>query len=316
MTTRDGAPRREGGFITLHRQILSSPLFKALSPEQRWVAVVLLLRANWHDSGFEHAGTWHPIARGELVDTLATIAGLADVSIKVVRTTLAKLMADDSRAGGRGPFLKTRNLGTGLGTGSRVLTIVNYDEFQAAAARGGTGSGTSGARRGHGRGTIQQVEPLEEGGTPDPNNNTSADAPGGVGGEAAPALKRAATNTSRQKKTPDRPTDPRQQTVAALEAIFSEALGTPYRATAGDAAQVAKLLAWPEATAPEIERRAGLALSDTFSGHGMTIRKLVADWPSWVKPRASSARPPPSSLLTEAQNAEHASVPEGTVHDF
>lgn len=157
---------REGGFIKLHRKVDSSALWRSLTAEQRAVMVEVLFLANWKPARARWKDQWYEVGRGELSHTLATIAAEARVSVKVVRSTLVALMADDTEAGGNGPFLveKYPIPGTGPGTGPRVLSIVNYAKYQDVPEDMGTGPGTAGARVGHGSGTGgAQREEGEEG---------------------------------------------------------------------------------------------------------------------------------------------------------
>lgn len=170
--------RRELGFVVLLRQVQSSDLWRSLRADQRGVFVQLLLLANWKPRKARWKDQWYEVGRGELAHTLATIAEESAASVKVVRTTLEALMADDRPAGGNGPAVTERYPvpGTGPGTGPRVLTIVNYDRFQSVPEDAGTGPGTEPARVGHRPGTDRaEREPRE----PDQPGE-----PGGAGGDA------------------------------------------------------------------------------------------------------------------------------------
>lgn len=156
---------REGGFFVTHRRLWSSPVYMSLTGEQRSVFHTLLYLANWKDNPVMLFGEWHTIKRGELFHSLSTIAKASNVSIKVVRGAIEKLLADDSQIGGRGPFLRERTIfakkgtteGTTEGKAHRVLTIVNYCEYQdipeMEGTPKGTPKGTEGAHEGHRRGT-------------------------------------------------------------------------------------------------------------------------------------------------------------------
>jgi hypothetical protein len=166
---------REGGFIVVHRKLRSSRLYRSLTGEQRSVFHSVLLLANWKPDAILVAGKWHEVKRGELAHSLETIACEAAVSVKVVRSALTKMFADDRSVGGRGPFLTERYVGTEEGTPRRVLTVVNYDEYQSLGHDRGTGQGTTGARVGHGSGTTGAPrEPVE----PDQPVNHAAARPG------------------------------------------------------------------------------------------------------------------------------------------
>ncbi len=129
---------REAGFIVIHRRILSSPVYRSLSAEQRSVLLILLLKANWKDVPIMFGGDWQIIRRGELFHSLASIAEIAGVGVRVVRTTIERLSADDSAIGGNGPFLTTRRLcaksdkaaDKAADKAPRVITICKYDEYQ------------------------------------------------------------------------------------------------------------------------------------------------------------------------------------------
>lgn len=139
---------REGGFVVLHRRIESWPLWRSLRGEQRHVVTTILLLANWGDGTFWYGTTPVKVGRGELAHSLETIAERAAVSIKVVRTVVAKLLAEG--------FLGTRS-GTESGTGPRVLIVRNYELYQSITESTGTATGTragtAGAQHGHSRGT-------------------------------------------------------------------------------------------------------------------------------------------------------------------
>jgi hypothetical protein len=146
---------RELGWVKLWRRLRSSPLWRGLRADQKGVVVTLVLLANWKPAQARWHGKPYEVARGELAHSLDEIASEAGCTVKVVRTTLVALMADDSPAGGNGPFVTERYpiSGTGPGTGPRVLRIEKYDDFQAAENEPGTGSGTDRAQTGHGPGT-------------------------------------------------------------------------------------------------------------------------------------------------------------------
>jgi hypothetical protein len=157
---------REGGFIVIHRRVRSSRLYRSLTAEQKGVFLTLLLLANWREDAIFRSGNWHKVARGELAHTEETIADEAGCSRKVVRTTLAKMMADDTSAGGRGPFIKTRWTGPASGLGLRILIICRYSEYQDVNDNVGPDLGTHRARVGPGLGPggapREQVQPEEQ----------------------------------------------------------------------------------------------------------------------------------------------------------
>jgi hypothetical protein len=76
------------------------------------------------------------------------------------------------------------------------------------------------------------------------------------------------------------PPNPRfKPVVDLLVRVFAEALGQPYHFTGSiDGGAVKKLLAYPEATDAEIERRARAWLSDPFNLKRAKIVVFVPDW--------------------------------------
>ncbi|WP_242394835.1 DnaA N-terminal domain-containing protein [Anaeromyxobacter oryzisoli] len=164
---------REVGWVKLWRRLRSSPLWRSLRADQKGVLATLLLLANWKPGQARWHGRPYEVARGELAHSLEEIAEEAGCTVKVVRTTLVALMADDSEFGGNGAFITERYpiSGTGPGTGPRVLRIEKYEDFQGGTTETGTESGTDQARPGHGSGTgraereeDQEGKELEEGG--------------------------------------------------------------------------------------------------------------------------------------------------------
>jgi hypothetical protein len=230
------------------------------------VMLSILLLANWKDRQVFVGGNWETVRRGELMQSLLTISKHAKVSVKVVRTTVAKMFADDRAAGGRGPFLTERWIGLGreVGTGSgiapgtppgtaagtpiRVLTIVNYDEYQSITDDTGTGTGTGsgmatgtpGAREGHARGTSRTK------GTKETKKTCEADA------SPAPEV---------LSLVPDEP-DRLQPLKADLEAAFFAARGSKYlHGGAKDTQALKRLLSTAEPS--EILRRWKAALAES-----------------------------------------------------
>lgn len=139
----------------IQRQIQSSDIWLSISAEQRSVFMSMLLLANWTPGRFMYGAEWVEVGRGELAHSLDTIAKHAKVSIKVVRSTLTKLIA--------GHVMGTRP-GTTRGTGPRVLTFFNYNKHQDVDDAAGTGMGmepgSERAQGGHDSGTTgAPIEP-------------------------------------------------------------------------------------------------------------------------------------------------------------
>lgn len=130
------------GWITLHRKLLRSPVWRSLTEGQRCAFVAMLLLANYSPTKARWRDKWYPVGRGELSHSLETIADEACVSVKVVRSTIAALISDGTM------IEKYPILGTGPGTGPRALTFVNYSQYQDTSPQEGTDMGTGRARVG------------------------------------------------------------------------------------------------------------------------------------------------------------------------
>jgi hypothetical protein len=160
------------GYIKLFRSIESSEDFAGLRADQAWVAVRILQLANFKPAFHSFRGQPIRVGRGELAHTLDTIAKRAHTTIKVVRTTIARLQ--------RTGFLGTRT-GTVAGTPYRILIVKNYERFQGEDSDTGTAPGTAAgsdrARTGHESGTDRALrEEGEEG-----KKSLSLDRPGYYG---------------------------------------------------------------------------------------------------------------------------------------
>ncbi len=284
MTPGNGG--REGGFLAIHRRLRSSALFRSLSAEQRSVFFMILLLANRKDGRFLDGGDWVVVHRGELAHSLATLAAEAAVSVKVVRTTLKKLMADDSSTGGNGPFLTGRYTGTESGTGLRILRVEKYAEYQDVAGNRGTDlgrpMGTAGARQGHASGTagapIEPIEPIEP-----PAEGSSEPAPPASEPPSPRRLKGSG--------------DPRHAPVVAmLVRVYEQVKGTSYGFQGvKDAKAVSALLALGTDEEIEIRWRRSLARAPTWPGVA-TIAALPSRWNELTNGAAGAGAAPVSKF--------------------
>lgn len=267
---------REGGFIVIQRRIQSSDLWRSLRGDQRAVFMTLLLLANWKPAKARWRDQWYEVKRGELSHSMSSIAEEANVGIKVVRTTIEALMADDRQVGGNGPAIVAKYpiSGTGPGTGPRILTVVNYDKYQALSGEAGTGAGTDPARVGHGPGTDPaQREPFKP---VEPSEQRSFC--------GKPSASPPPVEPAKAKK--EKPTDPRHQPLTErLVASFLEVCGVKYGFGGGrDAKAVSELLRLSDGDLDEVDRRwrAGLSLGDKWPGCS-TICGLPAKWNELAK---------------------------------
>lgn len=188
------AEAREGGFIVVHRRLRSSPLWLAMTGMERLVLLEVLFAANWKPTRIMHAGQWHVVNRGELIDSERTLASKAGVKRKVVRNAITKMLLDDGETGGNGPFLASRYIGAPSvlavcsdekkgpakgptrPPGLRVLTVRRYCEYQDVTPDRGPEldlkrahrGAQEGPRKGPARARSEQVEQEEPGEPPPP----------------------------------------------------------------------------------------------------------------------------------------------------
>jgi hypothetical protein len=130
------------GAIWLHRKALESWLW-GLPAAQFKVAVTILMKANWKPGSLWSGGELIRIDRGELLTSLERLAlATRTESVKTVRTTLSNLESAE--------FLARRAARKG-----QVISIINYDTYQASPNPTGTDSGTTAARQRHDSGTTR-----------------------------------------------------------------------------------------------------------------------------------------------------------------
>jgi hypothetical protein len=185
---------REGGYTFFFRSVESSPDFLGLRADQSWVAIRLTQLANFKPAFCRIRGQAVRVERGELAHSLETIAERTNVTVKVARTTINRLL--------KSGFLSSREIeisgtaaGTGPGTKVRILRVVSYDKFnphgEFAGTTPGTPAGSDRAGDGHAPGTDRALR--EEGEersndqippTPQAENRHSRPARLGVGSPA------------------------------------------------------------------------------------------------------------------------------------
>lgn len=225
---------REGGFIKLHRRILSSPDLTGFRGEHFAVFVQLLFLANWKPGHFWVGKYRVDVDRGELAHSLQQIAKEANTSVRVVRTTIDNLLA-------RG-VLTVRN-DTPTATRVRVLRVVNYRKYQDAPNDSDTTSDTKATQQRHDADTTPT--PIEE-------------------GEEGEAGKRETLRLAPLDAPPSKPrakTDPLRRTLSdALVAVYAVERGGAYGFDqAKDGQALTRLLGWSRDVS-EHARRFGYAL--------------------------------------------------------
>lgn len=131
-----------GGHIKLHRALLESSLW-AMRPEDKVLAIYLLLRANWKDA--EWFNKWQrkriTVRRGELISSLDNLATGSGLTKKVVRTSLKHLVSDG--------FIEIFKNDGNRAQQFTHIRICKYETYQTVSGE----AGTQRARDGHGMGT-------------------------------------------------------------------------------------------------------------------------------------------------------------------
>lgn len=88
------------------------------------------------------------VKRGQLLTSYRQMSDRTGVPIKTLRVLIGKLQDEDA-------------IGTDMGTGRLLITICNYDKYQADAGAKGTAKGTPRAQQGHTKETREQEDTLE-----------------------------------------------------------------------------------------------------------------------------------------------------------
>ena len=142
-----------GGFIKLHRSLLDDPVWEDSTPEQRVVFITLVSMANYKENTWVWKGERFTAKRGQLVTSLDKIAKKSGkgVSVKNVRSSIDKF----EKFG----FLANESAKTG-----RLITILNYDEFQTEENEWGKEPGKEAAndRQTGGKEVANRAAPIEE----------------------------------------------------------------------------------------------------------------------------------------------------------
>ena len=107
-------------FVKLHRELLSKPIWRSSSLQQRSILVTILLLVNHKEKKWEWKGEPYTCKPGQLIISLSSLAELCgrDVSIQNVRTALARF----ERLG----FLTSETAKEG-----RLITVVNWEKYQS-----------------------------------------------------------------------------------------------------------------------------------------------------------------------------------------
>lgn len=125
------------GWIKLHRELLKKAIWKCSNPQHKTILITLLLMANHEESEWEWEGKKFTCNPGQFITSLKSIKKIAGkgITIKMIRNALIKFEKYD--------FLANKGAMTG-----RLITIVNWEQYQLQEKRGAK----IGAKQGQSRG--------------------------------------------------------------------------------------------------------------------------------------------------------------------
>lgn len=126
------------GWIKLYRELRSKCIWLDASPEQKVILITILLMANYEEKKWEWQGRQFVCRPGQFVTSLNSLAKACGrgISTKNVRTALARF----ERLG----FLTDQSASTG-----RLITIVNWQDYQGRDVLNGKGVGREPAKGWH-----------------------------------------------------------------------------------------------------------------------------------------------------------------------
>jgi hypothetical protein len=119
----------------MNRAMFDHPIFAA-NPDRVAAWAWMIAKAAWKDTKQDAGGKVVTVKRGQLLTSYRQMSKSTGVSIKALRTLIERLQGEAA-------------IGTETGTGRLLITIRNYDKYQAS----GEGGGTGGAQQGHTEGT-------------------------------------------------------------------------------------------------------------------------------------------------------------------
>lgn len=109
------------GWISLHRELLTKPIWLLSTPEQKCILIAILLMANHEEKAWEWKGEKYICQPGQMITSLDKIAKKAGkgVSIQNVRTAITR-------------FEKYGFLTNESTNSNRLITICNWNEYQTS----------------------------------------------------------------------------------------------------------------------------------------------------------------------------------------
>lgn len=141
-----------GGYVRLYRKILDNPAFRDVNEAMFFAYLVLL--ANWKAGEKRYEDRQYNLNRGDFVVGERRLADAFGWSHKKVRGLLGRLRAEG---------MITRKRTQHGAQRAPVISICNYDIYQAQADEGEPASGTAGAQGGHREGTANKEKEGKEG---------------------------------------------------------------------------------------------------------------------------------------------------------
>ena len=124
-----------GGWIKLYRSLLHDPVWTTATSDQKAVLMAILLSASHERRQWVWEGRKFEVQPGQLVTSLASLAKTAGVSIKSVRSAIARFEKLD--------FLANESAKTG-----RLISIVNWQAYQSSNDEPGKDVGKHPAKTG------------------------------------------------------------------------------------------------------------------------------------------------------------------------
>ena len=112
------------GWIKLHRQLKSKPIWQCSTPEQKTILITLLMMANHEENEWEWQGERYQVQPGQFITSLKSIAENAGIGISIqnIRTALAKFEKYD--------FLTNKSTNK-----NRLITITNWEVYQSTDSK-------------------------------------------------------------------------------------------------------------------------------------------------------------------------------------
>ena len=106
------------GWIAVNRAVLKHPIFKK-RPDRTLIWIWMLAKAAWKDTPQDANGKTIIVRRGQILTSLRQMEEATGVGVQVIRTLLDRLKTEHS-------------IKTVTNTGRLLITICNYDIYQAA----------------------------------------------------------------------------------------------------------------------------------------------------------------------------------------